>query len=156
MDAKIVFLKEEFIPQLRQIPSDKAPQWGRMTLQQMVEHFADAFRIASGRLVNTTLFTPEEKLKSMREYLMSEKPFPKNLENPLLPKDPVPVRNASLEKAFAELQKEMHYFFSVFEENHQLTTLHPYFGQLNFPMNVQALYKHALHHLKQFGIQLEN
>ena len=154
MDAKIEFLKEEFIPLLKQIPSDTAPQWGKMTLQQMVEHFADAFKIASGRLVNTKLLTPEEKLTGMREYLMSDKPYPQNIENPLLPKDPAPVRNASLEKAFEELEKEMHHFFAIFEENHQLTTLHPYFGQLNFHMNVQALYKHALHHLKQFGVEL--
>jgi hypothetical protein len=154
MDAKIAFLKEEFIPLLRQIPSDTPPQWGNMTLQQMVEHFSDVFRVASGRWVNTKLFTPEEKLQGMREYLMSDKPYPKNLQNPLLPKDPVPVRNTSIEKAFEELEKEMKYFFAVFEENHQLTTLHPYFGQLDYPMNVQALYKHALHHLRQFGVEL--
>ena len=48
----------------------------------------------------------------------------------------------------------MNHFFAIFEENHQMTTLHPYFGQLDFDMNVQALYKHALHHLRQFGVDL--
>ena len=77
MDAKITFLKEEFIPLLLQIPSDTPPLWGKMTLQQMVEHFTDVFKVASGRLVNTKLFTSEERLGPMREFLMSDKPYPK-------------------------------------------------------------------------------
>lgn len=154
MDAKITFLKEELIPQLRRIRSDMPPRWGKFTFQQMVEHLSDSIKAASGRLVNTQLLTSDERLEPMRQLLVSDKPFPKNLENPLFPKDPVPVRNASLSQALSELETELHHFFAIFEENHQLTTLHPFFGELDFRMNVQALYKHALHHLNQFGIEL--
>ena len=45
---KIDFLKQRFIALLKQIPSDTPPQWGKMTFQQMIEHFADYTRIASG------------------------------------------------------------------------------------------------------------
>ena len=153
MDARIVFLKEKLIPLLRAIPSNTQPVWGKMTVQQMIEHLTDTFRVASGRLANTTLTTPPEKLEAFRQFLMSNQPFPKGIENPLLPKDPVPVRNTTIEEALNEPQTEIDYFFTVFEENNQQTTLHPYFGQLDFNMNVQAQYKHMLHHLKQFGVE---
>lgn len=153
MDARIVFLKEKLIPLLRQLPSDQPPVWGKMTVQQMIEHLADTFRLASGRFVNTKLVTPPDQLEGFRQFLMSGQPFPKGIENPLLPKSPVPPRNATIEDALKELETERDYFFSVFEKNNQQITLHPYFGQLDFNMNVQAQYKHMLHHLKQFGAE---
>lgn len=154
MDARIVFLKEKLIPLLRALPSDAKPVWGKMTVQQMIEHLIDTFRLASGRMANTTLVTPPEKLEAFRQFLMSDRPFPKGMENPLLPKDPVPVRNTTIAEALNELQTEIDFFFTVFEENNQQTTLHPYFGQLDFNMNVQAQYKHMLHHLTQFGVEV--
>jgi hypothetical protein len=33
-----------------------------------------------------------------------------------------------------------------------LTTRNPFFGDLNFAENVHLLHKHALHHLRQFGV----
>lgn len=153
MDDRILFLKEKLIPLLRALPATTQPEWGKMNVQQMIEHLADTFKVASGRLVNTTLVTPNERLESYRQFLMSDKPFPRGLENPLLPKDPVPVRNSTIAESLNELQTEIDYFFTVFEENNQQTTLHPYFGQLDFDMNVQAQYKHMLHHLKQFGVE---
>lgn len=154
MDAKISFLKEELIPLLRSLPSDAKPVWGKMTVQGMIEHLADTFKLASGRFVNTKVFTPPEKLEGFRQFLMSDQPFPQGIENPFLPKDPAPARNKTIEEALHELRTEIDFFFTVFEENNQQVTLHPYFGQLDFTMNIQAQYKHMLHHLKQFGIEV--
>ena len=87
---------------------------------------------------------------------MSDIPFRQNTVNPLLPVVPAPVRNKNESEAITELEKEISHFFSVFEANPQLTTTNPLFGQLTFEMNVQLLYKHAVHHLKQFGVDVEN
>src|SRR5579875_341363 len=122
-----------------------------MTVQQMVEHFTDSVRIASGQTVHQLIITPEENLQKMQDFLMSEKPFRENTRNPLMPEVPAPVRNSSIEKALNELQSELDQFFAVFEANQHLTTRNPLFGDLNFEMNVQLLHKHALHHLRQFG-----
>jgi hypothetical protein len=43
----------------------------------------------------------------------------------------------------------------VFQENHMQQTRNPFFGDLNFEENVHLLYKHALHHLKQFGVMVD-
>jgi hypothetical protein len=153
MDAsKADFLRYRFVTLLRQIPSDTRPQWGKMTLQQMIEHFADSVRIASGRTPHTEILTPPEQLDKMRAFLKSDKPFRPNTPNSLLPETPAPVRNPSVEDALQELQGEWRYFFELFEKKRTHVTRNPFFGDLNFEENVQLLHKHALHHLAQFGI----
>jgi hypothetical protein len=152
--AKEQFLKERFVPLLRQIPSDTPPHWGKMTLQQMIEHFADSVRIASGRTLHTETIFGEEKVEKLRAFLQSDKPFRENTVNPLLPEVPAPVKNHSVEEATRELQKELNYFFEVFQKNELAVTRSPFYGDLNYEENIQLLYKHAAHHLKQFGVTI--
>jgi hypothetical protein len=154
-EEKLQFLKHRLVTLLRQVPSDTPPQWGKMTLQQMVEHFSDSVRIASGKTSYTDIVTPEVHLDKMRNFLVSDKPFRENTLNPLMPEVPAPVRNRSAEEAINELKAEIADFFSFFDNNPVQTTRNPIFGDLNFEENVQLLYKHALHHLKQFGITIE-
>lgn len=149
---KISFLKNDFISLLKQTSTDTLPAWGKMGLQQMIEHFSDAVRLASGKIAVTQIFTPEENLPKMRDFLMSDKPFRENTPNPLMPETPAPVRNKTIDEALAELKQEIETFFSVFQNNNQQQTRNPFFGDLNFEQNVQLLYKHALHHLRQFGL----
>jgi hypothetical protein len=149
---KIDFLKNRFLSILKQIPSDTPPAWGKMTYQQMIEHFTDYVRIASGKTVFTDIITPAEHLERSRNFLMSEKPFKENTPNPLMPQVPAPVRNPSAEHAIKELKKELDYFFTVFEKNNLMVTRNPFFGDLNYDQNIQLLHKHAQHHLKQFGV----
>jgi hypothetical protein len=151
-NSKVEFLKRQFIFLLNQTPSDTLPHWGKMTFQQMVEHFTDSVRIASGKTLPKDIITPPENLEKMRDFMMSERPFKENTTNPLMPEVPAPVRNKSVADALKELEEEIEFFFSVFEENHLQETRNPFFGDLNYEQNVQLLYKHACHHLKQFGI----
>lgn len=154
IQEKAEFLKSRFIPLLKQIPTDRQPSWGKMTLQQMIEHFSDSVRIASGKTVVQDIITPEEQLDKIRAFLMSEKPFRENTPNSLMPVVPAPVRNVSMNDAVNELQKQLNFFFSVFEKNNLQVTRNPFFGDLNYEQNVHLLHKHALHHLKQFGISV--
>ena len=149
---KTEFLKYRFIPLLKQIPSDTKPQWGKMTLQQMVEHFSESVRIASGKTVHINFVFPAEQIQKNREFVLSEKPFRENTPNPLMPEVPAPVINVSTEEAINELDKEVNFFFTVFEKNNLQVTRSPFFGDLNFEQNIHLLHKHALHHLRQFGV----
>ena len=151
---KAEFLRNRFVPLLEQVPTDTKPAWGKMTLQQMIEHFAESVRIASGKITHTDIITPPENLDRMRAFLESEKPFKENTVNALMPEIPAPVRNPSKNEAIKELKAEIDFFFSVFEKNNLGVTRNPFFGDLNYEQNVQLLYKHALHHLKQFGVPL--
>ena len=148
------FLRTRLVPMLQQLPADTPSRWGKMNVQQMIEHLAgDAFRTASGRLVFEKILTAPEQLARMRAFMMSEKPFKENTANPLLGVDPIPLRFKTVQGAIGALQQELIHFFESFEKNPLLITRNPFYGDLNFDENVQLLYKHALHHLKQFGVE---
>jgi hypothetical protein len=151
---KTEFLKYRFVSLLKQIPTETPPQWGKMALQQMIEHFSESVRIASGKTVHTDFIFPPEQLKKYRDFVLSEKPFKENTVNPLMPEVPAPVINVSTEEAINELQKELNYFFSVFEKNKLQVTRSPFYGDLNYEENIHLLHKHALHHLRQFGVMI--
>lgn len=125
-----------------------------MTLQQMIEHFSDSVRISSGKTVHNDVIFPPDKLQQVREFMLSDQPFKENTVNPLMPATPAPVVNTSTEEALEELQKEIQYFFSVFEKNNLQVTRSPFYGDLNYDENIHLLHKHAMHHLRQFGVNI--
>jgi hypothetical protein len=153
-EEKAQFLRHRFVPLLESLPTETKAAWGKMTVQQMIEHFADSVRIASGKVTYTDVLTPAVNLDRMRSFLESDKPFRENTLNPLMPEVPAPVRNPSKAEAVKELKAEIDFFFSVFEKNNLQVTRNPIFGDLNYEQNIQLLHKHALHHLKQFGLTI--
>ncbi len=148
------FLRTKLVRYLQQLDPATSPRWGKMSVQQMIEHFGgDAIRNASGRLKTPSILTPAENLQRMREFVMSDKPFRENTKNPLMGEEPTPLRYKTIQAAIGALQQELIYFFETFEKDHNLVTRNPFFGDLNFEQNVQLMHKHALHHLRQFGVE---
>lgn len=151
---KAYFLRNKFIPLLRKINPDKQPAWGKMNLHQMIEHMSYAMRQANGK-DKYTLETPEEYMPKMEAFLMSDKPFKENTPNKLLPDDPEPPKHETIEASIEELKQEIEDFFDLFADEPSLKLTNPFFGELNYERWVQLLYKHAWHHLKQFGVGTE-
>ncbi len=118
MNAKEEFLKNDFIQLLEKLRADEKAKWGIMNAQQMVEHFADSVKNASGKLILPAL-NDGERLEKSRDFLMSEKPFKENTDNPLIPKEGIPHRQPDLQSAINKLQKELDHFFEVFEKGPQ-------------------------------------
>jgi len=148
------FLRTKLVPYLQKLDPTASPRWGKMSVQRMIEHFGgEAIRNANGRLKIEAILTPLENLKKMREFMMSDKPFKENTKNPLISEEPPPLRYKTMQAAIGALQLELIYFFEAFEKNPGLITRNPFFGDLNFEQNVQLLYKHAIHHLRQFGVE---
>ena len=148
------FLRTKLVRYLQQLDPATPPRWGKMSVQQMVEHFSgDAVRNANGRLKFDTILTPPDSLQRMREFMMSDKPFKENTKNPLLGEEPAPLRYKTIQAAIGALQQELIYFFEAFEKDHRFVTRNPFYGDLTFEQSVQLLYKHALHHLRQFGVE---
>ncbi len=148
------FLRTKLVPHLQRLDPHTSPRWGRMNVQQMIEHLGgDAFRNANGRLVFEKILTPPEQLPRMKSFMMSDKPFKENTKNPLMEEEPAATRYKTVQGAIGALQQELIHFFEVFEKNPVLIIRNPFFGDLNFDENVQLLYKHALHHLRQFGVE---
>ncbi len=151
LQQKADFLRNEYTKVLSQLNADAPRKWGKMNVQQMIEHMSDYVRIASGK-TPMTVVTPEDKIPRMQGFLMSEKPFPENTPNALMPEEPVPVRHAAKEEAVSELQQEINDFFKAYEDEEGKTTPNPFFGMLSYDHQVQLLHKHSTHHLRQFGL----
>ena len=145
------FIRTKFIALLQKLKNDEPARWGKMNVQQMIEHFIDVMMVASGK-IKLPIVTPSDKLPRLREFMFSEKPFKENTKSPVLGEEPVPLKKHTKEGAIGKLQEELIHFFETFEKDQGLKTTHPVFGELDFDANIQILYKHALHHLKQFGI----
>lgn len=150
-EEKKEFLKFKFIPLLQRLHAPDKGSWGVMNAQQMVEHFADAVKNASGSLVLPVL-NEGDTLAKYREFLMTETPFRENTKNPLMSEEPAALRQPDMESAINKLQAELDNFFNVYDANSSLTNNNPFFGELNYEQQVQLLYKHAQHHLEQFGL----
>ena len=151
MQDKLNFLKNDFIFLLKHLAPDAKGKWGVMKGQQMVEHFSQAVRNATGKL-KLPIVNEGEKLQQYRTFLMSEAQFPENTRNSLLKETPEPLKHPTMQNAIEELQQELNHFFQDFENDPDKTTLNPFFGELTFEQNIRLLYKHAQHHLKQFGL----
>lgn len=147
------FLRTKLVSCLQQLNPGTLPCWGKMNVQQMIEHIGNTLRIANGRLTVEKIITPPDNLDRMREFMMSEKPFKENTKNPLLSEEPAPLRYKTVQAAIGAVQLELIYFFEAFDKQPDLQTRNPFFGNLNFEENVQLLYKHVLHHLRQFNVR---
>jgi len=149
---KAHFLQHEYAQKLAQIPADTTPKWGKMNVQQMIEHMSDYVRIANGR-THMEIVTDAEMIPRMQAFLASDKPFKENTPNVLMSDTPPPVRNESHEAAIAELQGEVAHFINTYSQAPDKTMANPFFGHLNFEQQLQLLYKHSTHHLRQFGVE---
>ena len=152
LTEKAHFLKNEYTKKLAILHPDTERLWGKMNVQQMIEHMTDYVRIASGKTI-LEIVTPEERIPKMQGFLESEKQFPENTPNSLMPDTPPPVRNASKDEAIEELEAELDHFFAAHEADATKVTPNPFFGHLVFDQQVQLLHKHATHHLRQFGVE---
>lgn len=146
---KIKFLREEYVPALEMLDANTAGRWGKMNVQQMIEHMSEYIGIANGR-IPMEIVTTEEHLPRMQSFLATEKPFRENTPNALMSDTPPPVKWGTKEEAVAELKREIDRFFSVYDKEPKMVIANPFFGMLGFEQQVQLLHKHATHHLRQF------
>lgn len=149
---QVNFLKNDLIFHLKHLAPDAKGHWGKMDGQQMVEHLAMMVQVANGRKQLPSLPPDTARLEKAHAWLMTDKPFRENTINPLLPEEPVPTEYNTMQLAIEALQKELDHFFEVYAATPDLRIVNPVFGNLNFEEQLQLLYKHTQHHLKQFGL----
>ncbi len=154
MNHKEQFLRRDYITRLAQLDPGAKGLWGKMNVHQMVEHMSYSFRLANGRTPVEKILTPEDKIPRVQAFVLSENPFKENTSNALLPEDPLPIIHSDYADSLKELEAEITEFFRVYDASENLTIRNPFFGDLNRELNVSLLYKHALHHLRQFGVEI--
>mgnify|MGYP000161985364 FL=1 len=139
-----------FLEILENLDEKKSASWGKMTPQRMIEHLSDCIYMSCG-IGNHELLIPEEKIKGMQAFLISDKEMPQNILVPFA-KENTPLRNTDIELAIDEFTMAWVDFEEMYLEDPQKTALHPYYGNLNYEQWLLLHSKHFTHHFTQFGL----
>ena len=139
-----------FLEILENLDEKKSASWGKMTPQRMIEHLSDCIYMSCG-IGNHELLIPEEKIKGMQAFLISDKEMPQNIQVPFA-KENTPLRNTDIELAIDEFTMAWVDFEEMYSEDPQKTALHPYYGNLNYEQWLLLHSKHFTHHFTQFGL----
>ena len=145
------FLRGEFLERLAALEEGTPARWGGMTPQQMVEHLEWVFAISNGR-ERVECPVPAAERERVKPFLRSNMPTPRGFENPVLTQGLPPLRHATLDAARAALRSEVGRFFAAAASEPAAPRTHPLFGPLDAEDWSRAHYKHAHHHLLQFGL----
>ena len=139
-----------FLEILENLDEKKSASWGKITPQRMIEHLSDCIYMSCG-LGNHELLIPEEKIKGMQAFLISDKEMPQNIQVPFA-KENTPLRNTDIELALDEFTMAWVDFEEMYSEDSKKTALHPYYGNLNYEQWLLLHSKHFTHHFTQFGL----
>ncbi|CAN5418752.1 hypothetical protein BH11BAC2_BH11BAC2_20270 [soil metagenome] len=151
--SKKDFLSQTFVAELKKLDPQTPALWGKMNVQQMIEHMSDSIRMANGK-DQQNLYTSTDQLPVYRSFMLSEKPFRQNTKNALMGEEPLPLRHGSNSEALHELKTEIDDFIALFENQPGLVMMNPIFGELDFDQWLHLFDKHARHHLLQFGVSM--
>jgi uncharacterized damage-inducible protein DinB len=152
MSDKERFFISEYLNLLDEISPDKNPEWGVLSLQGMIEHMTDSIGVGWKRIQQPQQYSDEITSKS-KAFMLSEKPFKPGTKNSLMSETPAPLRRADISDAKKELKIEIENFIEYWKKHTNEKVTNPFFGNLNYAEWLHLLHKHAMHHLKQFGIE---
>lgn len=143
---------ETLLSYLNRLTPETPPQWGRMSAQRMVEHLTDTLRIATGKNPQELLI-PEEKIERMVAFLYADKPMARNIDVPFAtPEMNDQLRNEELELAIDEFVEEWLHLEELFGNDPERTSVHPFYGPLNYEQWMRLSQKHHTHHFEQFNL----
>lgn len=146
------FLENEFCNWLSSLTIENVAFWGKMDVQQMVEHLIIAVNVSNGKQL-ITLATSIEKVDKLKKIaLLSDRPMQREFKNVALPIDPIPHEYPDLQAAKEGLIGAVQAFKNHFNAQVEKTQLHNIFGELNYHEWLWFHYKHFIHHFSQFGI----
>ncbi len=145
------FLRQVLPEALGTLDGDRPPRWGKMTAQQMVEHLEWAFALSDGRGSPECPISAAE-LDRRKAFLYNNRPTPQGFMNPLLTAGLPRLRHGGLEEARTALATEVDRFLAQSSAASAAMRTHPVFGPITLEEWGRSHYKHAWHHLLQFGL----
>jgi oxepin-CoA hydrolase / 3-oxo-5,6-dehydrosuberyl-CoA semialdehyde dehydrogenase len=146
------YFEHEIKALLQPLTHQTLPLWGTMNATQMLDHLNDALKLSMGiySIPEQAIVEKWEKYKNIT--LLSDRPIPKDFDNPILKllTKPNPV---GFDNALKNLFENYSAFKTTFyNEEDTFKTPHNMFGFLNYHEWLWFHYKHFSHHFAQFGL----
>jgi hypothetical protein len=140
--------KNELIQRIEKLTPQSQALWGKMNVSQMLAHCVEATKLPTGEI--KTKFTPIQLLGGFfkKPFITGGKPFNKN--SPTSPELKV-VDQKEFGKEKTNLISAINKAYTN-KEHGIKSERHPFFGKMSIEEWGILGYKHADHHLGQFGV----
>ncbi|HEX3386642.1 MAG TPA: DUF1569 domain-containing protein [Mucilaginibacter sp.] len=136
--------REELIRRIEMLNAKSTPRWGKMTVYQMLKHCSQWEELALGRKKYKRMFMGYLFGKIALKDMLKDEPVKQNL--PTVPSFKM-TGSGDVTAEKANWISLLH----AYDNTNVEPIVHPFFGKMT-PEQIGTLdYKHADHHLKQFG-----
>ena len=140
---------ELVIKRVEKLQADTAPLWGQMTATEMLLHcntLHEKLMVPSNNAIKKTSIK-QYFIRGIVLYLMPG--YPKNKKTPKM----FEVKGLIDASEFAEQKRRyIELIGKIQAHTGDINHHHPYFGQMSKKQWGISAYKHADHHLRQFGV----
>lgn len=137
--------RDELIARIQNLTPDSTPQWGKMTVGQMLKHCIQWDEMAFGRTLYPRSFIGRIFGKIALKSIMRDEPMKPNM--PTVPQFIIKEKDIDTEKDKKKLQASI----AQYSTYNSPYFNHPFFGKVTHEQTGQMAYKHIDHHLRQFG-----
>lgn len=137
---------DEIIKRIDRLSVNSQPNWGKMTVAQMLAHCSSFQDIAMGYTFPKRSWLGVFVGRLAKPTFYNDKPLPKNMST-------IPTILISDNRDFSIEREKLKHKIIIFQENgpEKCTNHpHPFFGGLTPTQWGKGIYKHLDHHLKQF------
>jgi hypothetical protein len=139
---------KECLNRIEKLTPESQPQWGSMTVSQMLSHCAEIQEVSNGKELKNTPFLVKLIKGMIRKMVVNEKPYPKNTKtHPQYKQTTVRDFKAEKKRLFSALDE-----FVNKDKEQAKQLIHPLFGEMSAEEKGWSMYKHLDHHLKQFDV----
>lgn len=136
--------RAELIARINRLDNHSKPQWGKMSVYQMIKHCAKWEDMLLGKTIYKQSFMGKLVGKFALKNMMKDEPAKHNLPTVRSFKITDNGDTATAKKEWLEL-------LAQHNGRQPMGFMHPFFGQLTADQAGKMAYKHIDHHLKQFG-----
>jgi hypothetical protein len=140
--------QQDIFNRLDKLSETTQPNWGKMSVGQMLKHCQMPLNIANGtyQMKEKAGFLKKLMFSMMKPLLYNDKPWKQNLPTP---KEFMVTTPQDFSKEKETLTNIINEFTSKKNANFPP---HPFFGKFTNEQWGKMQYKHLDHHLKQFGV----
>jgi hypothetical protein len=136
--------RAELIARVHQLNEHSTPQWGEMTVYQMIKHCAKWEDMLLGKTVYKQSFLGKLVGKFALKDILKDEPLKHNL--PTVPSFKM--------TGYGDVSVAKKEWLDLLDQHNGRTPagfMHPFFGMLTADQAGRMAYKHIDHHLTQFG-----
>jgi hypothetical protein len=136
---------ESMVGRINQLTSESQPQWGKMSVGQMLAHCAEVQDVSNGKPLKGTPWFINLIGGFVKKMVLNKDPYPKNIRTH--------PQYLTTEPEDFETQKErLLLSLKAMIALGKISSRHPIFGEMTPDEKGWGMYKHLDHHLGQFGV----